>query len=143
MSNKKKSRKGFFLGALVGAALGILFAPAKGSDTRKSLGKKIDELIKRVSSIDIEEIKEAFDDKIEAIQIELESLDGEKVMKIAKEKGEQLKRKAEDLLQFAKEKGTPLIEEAAKDVLEKVVAVSTETIKKLEKKQKLEKEETE
>ena len=53
------------LGAAVGGALGILFAPAKGSDTRKKLAGKSDDLT--------DAIKEKFNDFLEEIKKETEA----------------------------------------------------------------------
>jgi gas vesicle protein len=44
-----KALVGFIVGAAVGVAAGILFAPQKGTDTRKELKKKADEIGKEVS----------------------------------------------------------------------------------------------
>ncbi len=134
MSKEKKRKSKFLIGALIGAGLGVLFAPAKGSDTRKVLKRKLDELMEQVKKIDLDEIKDVFDAKIEEIQDQLEELDQEKVVKMAKEKAKQLKAKSEELFKLAKEKGTPILEQAAKDVLEKVVEASQEVISKLETK---------
>ena len=61
-------------------------------------------------------------------------------MAIAKEKGEQLKEKANELLALAKEKGTPVVEKATAEVREKAIQVTKDVLKRLEKANK--KEET-
>ena len=84
---KKKSGLGKFLaGAAIGAGLGVLFAPKKGSETRRELKQKFDELVAKAKEIDIDEVKENIENKVEEIKAELEDLDKEKVLKIAKKK---------------------------------------------------------
>ena len=130
--SKKKGLGKFFAGALLGAGLGLLFAPTKGSETREALKKKIDELLNQLKDMDSEEIKNDFNKRIQDIKIELVDLDKEKVAAFAKEKGNQLKEKAQDLVELAKEKGTPAIRKSAEAVLESVISVSNDVLKKLE-----------
>lgn len=134
--SKKRGIGKFIAGAAVGAGLGLLFAPKSGSETRKELKAKLDDLVNQIKNIDIDEVKAEFDQKIEDIKEGLADLDREKVADIAKKKGKELKVKAEDLVDMAKEKGTPKLKKTAQDVLENVIKVSKEAIKKLDETEK-------
>ena len=134
MSKEKKRGLGkFFAGLAVGAGLGILFAPKKGSETREDLKNLFDEMIKKVKSIKPEEVKETIEKKIEEIKTSLAEIDKEKVLAIAKEKGIQIKEKCESLVAYAKEKGTPVIEKTARDLKVKAADVVRDVLEKLEK----------
>ena len=100
---------------------------------RKILKKKFDEFIAEAKKIDVNEVKDDFLAKIEDIRNELEDLDKEKVLKIAQEKSEDIKNKTAELVQLAKDKGTPVLAGVANDVREKAVMVTKEVLKKLEK----------
>ena len=132
MNKNGKGIGKFVVGAALGAGLGILFAPKKGSETRELLKKKMTELTNHIRNIDVEEVKEEFEKKVNEIRMELVDLDKEKVLEIAKEKCNDLKVKTQELVELAKDKGTPVLRETAKDLLETVVKVSKETIKKLD-----------
>jgi len=132
MSKKKGKGLGkFLLGAGIGATLGILFAPKPGKETRKDLKKKLDELVEKVKKIDKKELVAELQNKIEEIKEELANLDKEKVLEIAKDKALEIKIKAEELYEIAKEKATPVIEAAADEVRKKALAVVKDIEKKL------------
>ena len=136
MSKNGKGIGKFVVGAALGAGLGILFAPKKGSETRELLKKKMTELTNHIRNIDVEEVKEEFEQKVNEIRMELVDLDKEKVLEIAKEKCNDLKVKTQELVELAKDKGTPVLRDTAKDLLETVIKVSKETIKKLDNAEK-------
>ena len=133
MKTKKSGLGKFIAGLGIGAGLGILFAPKKGSETREDLKNKLDELVKKIKDIDAEEIKKEFLAKVDDIKNELEYLDKEKVASIAKKKGNELKEKAEELVELAKAKGTPVLEGIAEDIRQKAINVTKEVLNKLEK----------
>ena len=55
-------------------------------------------------------------------------------MDLAKDKGKELKKQAEELVKLAKEKGTPVLKQSAEDLLESVIKASKEALKKLDTK---------
>lgn len=132
MSKKKSGFGKFLIGGAIGAGLGLLFAPKKGSETRKQLKLQLDELWCKAKEVDVEELKLTFQEKVDEIKKELEELDKEKAIAIAKEKGDLLKKKSEELLKIAKEKGTPILENVAKEVKDKTIIVIKEVLNKLE-----------
>ena len=104
---------GVAIGAAVGAAAGILFAPQSGKETREELKVKLEELKEKAKDIKFADVKEKIEEKIEELKKEIADLDKEKVMSYAKDKAKQVKEKANELVKLAKDKGTPVLEDAA------------------------------
>ena len=132
----KKGIFGLLAGIGLGAGLGVLFAPKKGEETRKELKEKIDDLLEKAKDIDKEEVKVTIESKIATIENELEDLDKEKVMKIAKKKAKQIQEMAENLVDYAVEKGTPVLEKSANAVKQKAIDVTKSVLKKIEESEK-------
>ena len=128
----KKGTGKLILGAGIGAGLALLFAPKKGEELREDLKKRISELLDQAKNLDKDEVKENIEKKITEIKGEIADLDKEKVKKIADKKAKELKKKTEELVAYAKEKGTPVLEKAAKEVKTQAANVCKEVLAKLE-----------
>ena len=127
------SKKGFLWGTALGIGAGMLLAPKKGSETRKELKVKLDEMLAKLKDVDYDEVRENIEVKIYQIKNELRDLDKEKAIDIAKKKVAELQKMSSELVNYAVEKGTPVLQKSADAIREKVIKVSKEVIEKLEK----------
>ena len=121
------------VGLGIGAGLGMLFSPKNGEENRKDLKKEFDNFINSLKEVDVNEVKDEFLNKVEDIRNELEDLDKEKALKIAKDKSKDVRKKIDELVVLAKEKGTPVVEASADSLRNKAIDVTKNVLKKLEK----------
>ena len=148
------SKNGFgklLAGAAIGGFLGVLFAPKKGEITRKELMAKIDETLASLKETDPEEVKESFTKQVNKIKEELETididslkekfedLDEEKVKTYVEDKTADLKTDVSKLVDYAKEKGTPVLEKAAEELRDEAIKATKLALKKLEESKKVDK----
>lgn len=127
-------------GVAIGTGIGMLFAPKKGSETRRDLKNKLDDMLLKVRDLDKEEVKANIENKIEEIKQELSELDKEKILDIAKKSAKSIKKKADQLVDYAVKKGTPILEKSATAIREKAIVVTREVLEKLESQEKKAKE---
>ena len=97
---------------------------------------KLNEMCDKVKSIDADDVKKSIEKQIKEIRNDLEDLDKEKALKIAKQKAADIKKKSEELVNLAVEKGTPVLQKAADEVRQKAIVVVKEVLKRLEKEEK-------
>lgn len=138
--SKRLKKLGGFLGTLaLGAGIGMLISPDTGENNRKALKKKIDELLDKAKEIDLDEVKDELLYKVEVLKKELASLDKEKAKEIALAQAEVIKVKAEELYNYAVEKGTPAVEKAASEVRKQALKVLKDLQEKIEETEKKDK----
>jgi len=130
---KKGGLGKFIAGALVGVGLGVLFAPKKGSETRADLKNMCNDLIEKAKNLNADDVKNYVESKVADIKQSIEELDKEKVLEFAKEKAKLINQKAEELVVYVKEKGTPIMEKTATSIKEKASAVATDVVERLKK----------
>lgn len=131
MSNKKNTGK-FILGATIGAAIGFLFAPKAGKETRKIVKNKADDLLAKAKEIDVKEVRDVIEEKVSNIMEEIKDLDKEKALKLAKEKAAVLKESTEELVKYTKKKATPVVQDAAEVLRIKAIEATKKVLEKLE-----------
>ena len=134
MNMSKNGLGKIIAGVGLGVGLGMLFAPEKGSATRKKLKNKLNEMCESLKNIDPDDVKKSIEKQINEIKNDLEDLYKEKALKLAKEKGKKIVKKSEELYKLAVKKGTPVLEQAADDVRQTAIEVLKNITEKLEKK---------
>jgi gas vesicle protein len=89
--------KGLFVGGLIGMALGIIFAPKSGKETREDITRKADEFIvkaKEEYGKPLEKSKTAYDASVNNMK-DLDTLSSERAAKAGTKKSEIIHQGAE------------------------------------------------
>lgn len=127
------NKKSFVAGLAIGVGVGVLFAPKSGKETREDLKNCMTDLINKAKDIDIKEVKENVERKINEIKEEIKSMDKEKALNIAKAQAKKIAELSNSLVEYVKAKGTPVMEKTAEAVREKSISVTKDILNKLEK----------
>nr|MBP3259033.1 YtxH domain-containing protein [Bacilli bacterium] len=136
----KRGMGKFLVGAGIGAAITALFTTEKGKEYQAKISSMCEEMIKKVRELDSNEVKENIENKIADIKNELADLDKEKVKEKAKKLAKDIEVKTKELAKYAKEKGTPVMEEMAENLRVEAVKATKAVLNKLEKSKKTKKE---
>ena len=119
-------------GALIGVGLGVLFAPKKGSETRKDLKNGYKKITKKMGDIEKKDVEEFIKDAKRDIEAELEDLSCEKVLSKARDKAREIKIRCDEILEMATVAGNKALEKGVSDFKKETVKVLKEIINKLE-----------
>lgn len=136
MKMSKKGMGKFVIGAGIGAAITALFTTKKGQEYQVKISEMCEEIINKIKNMDASEVKTNIENKIAEIKVELADLDKEKAKDLAIDKAKKVEEKAKELALYAKEKGTPVLEEMTENLRKEAVKATKSILKKLEKKDK-------
>lgn len=128
----KGGLKDVLLGVGVGVCIGALLTPRTGEENRKLLKEKAQGAIKKVKNIDYEALKEKLYDDFYNLKGQLEGMDKEKAIALAKEKGAEIEAKADKIIASAIENGKPKVEKALVELKKKVAVVLKDLSEKLD-----------
>lgn len=136
---KEKSKKkglGFLVGAGIGAGVTALFTTKKGKEYQKKISELCEDIISKLKNLDADDVKDNIEKKVAEIKADLVDLDKEKAIDIVKEKAKVIQDKVSDLVDYAVEKGTPVIEESVENLRKEAIKVTKQILKKLENSKK-------
>ena len=122
----------FAIGAGIGAAITALFTTEKGKVYKEKITDFIDDAIAKLKEVDPSDVKDVVEAKIKEIKEDLKDLDAEKAKDIASEKAAVIEEKTKELVKYAKEKGTPVLQEMTENLRKEAIKATKKITKKLE-----------
>ena len=105
--------KGLFIGGLMGAVLGILYAPKSGKETREDIARKADELITKAKEEyeqTLEKSKRAYESAVQRLK-EMEMTEVESRVEELKERGKETFQDGKSRLKRAIDAGVEAFKE--------------------------------
>ena len=124
---KKKTIIGFLAGTVVGTALGVLFAPKSGKETREELKK----MATKAKDVDLDDIREFVVEKSADIEDKLSKLSKEKVLKDAKTRAKEIKKDISNLYDSIKDISEDVLQDSVKALKKKADSTIEKVLEKL------------
>jgi|GEM_PF-2218663 len=112
--------KKFIFGAVLGAAAGLLFAPKKGKELREDIVFGLEDLYGKIQDFDAEETKEFLLDRLNELKAEVYDIDKEKIKDYSHEAYVAIRNKAEQIYEYSRLEGFPMLVEKSKHLLEEL-----------------------
>lgn len=129
------SKKGIgklLAGIGIGTVIGLVAAPKSGKETRKDIKNQANKVVKKIKDVDFDALKDDLLNDFESFKEEIKDMDIKKAKELAASKGEEILKKAEDLITQAKEASKPVYLKAAKDIKKKLSDILADLSKKLD-----------
>lgn len=124
--------RSFIMGTLVGIGIGVLIAPSKGEDTRKSLKKKVDNVITYIKTSDKDKVKSDILDNLYNLKKYLEELDNARIKSDYEKVVKKIKKEIKNIKDKVKDTSSPYINSLIDDLRNSTLVVLNNIVKKLE-----------
>lgn len=118
------------VGTLLGASAGILFAPRKGSETRKMIKNSMANLYSKLSNINNKDVQKYVENKLANIELEIAKLDTTLEFKKAKRQAKKVTKKIDKLIKYTKKKNIGDFIKFLNELKEKSNNISEEVLTK-------------
>ena len=129
MNKKSCTLLGFIGGVLVGAGLGLMFAPKSGKELRHDISKKTKKVYKKIKR-DMDDAREYVVEKSLEIETTLKDLSKEKVVKEAKKKAKKIQNEYNKLLNYVVNIKDDTMQEIVYALEEKVNSITSKVLDK-------------
>lgn len=132
MGKKTNTALTFLTGGIIGAGLGVLFAPNKGKETRKVIQDKYVELKDKLQGLNTDNVSDFIDEVKVEIENQIKELKKEKVLTNAKSKAKEIKRSCDEMIDAASQATNKKLLQTTKEFKTATVQTLKEIINKIE-----------